>query len=124
MGLFVNGLAIASPAATATSSDATRKSAANPARVGLINRQFHFVVAPIYESLEPLNGHVYIAKLPGSDHLTAISDNGGKLCDFPKEITKIQPTDLFPTNPELIVAQCNDPSFHSEQAADHDRGAI
>jgi hypothetical protein len=77
-------------------------------------------LAPIYESLEPLNGHVYIAKLPGSDRLTAISDNGSKLCDFPKEITKIQPTDLFPTNPELLVAQCNDKSFHSEQVRDHD----
>ena len=118
MGLFVNGLAVASPAAT-PSSDATTSVAA-PARVGLIDRQFHFVVAPIYESLEPLSGHVYIAKPPGSDHLTAITDNGSKLCDFPKQITKIQPTDLFPTNPELVVAQCNDPSFHSEQARDHD----
>jgi hypothetical protein len=117
MGWFMNGVAVASPA----SPDAGPRSIATAPRVGLIDQQFHFVVKPEYESLEYLNGHVFIARLPGSDHFTAISDDGRKLGDFPKEITKIEPNDLRPTNPDLVVAQCEDPSFKpSDEYSPHD----
>ncbi len=112
VSLFYNGLAIASPlaipSAVANSNDSDGPansqvvSALPQRKYGLVNRQFQFVVKPVYTSLQRVAKNVFAARLSELDDYIAIEETGRKLFDFSPGITQFR---LFDENSDdLIVA--------------------
>lgn len=112
VSLFYNGLAIASPyvvseaqakVGTHSSSASVSLSPSSQRKYGLINRQFKFVVKPIYRHLQLVVKNVYAAQSNESNHYIAMSPSGEKLFDFPNGISKFTRFDENSNN--LIVAE-------------------
>lgn len=112
VSLFYNGFAIASPyvvpeantqVGTHSLSASLSLSPSPQRKYGLVNRQFKFVVKPIYLHLQLVAKDVYAAQSNESSHYIAISPSGEKLFDFPNGISKFTRFDENSNN--LIVAE-------------------
>lgn len=112
VSLFYNGLAIASPYADpkapakvgAHSSSSSESLSPRPQRkYGLVDRQFKFVVKPIYTHLQLVAKDIYAAQSNETYHYIAIAPSGEKLFNFPNGVTKFNRYDENAV--DMIVAE-------------------
>jgi hypothetical protein len=74
----------------------------NSKLLGLIDRQFHFVLSPKFESLQFLAKNLYAAREKGDDRSIAIDSSGAKVFDLPKGILRFDNND-FAHFPDCVI---------------------